>query len=102
MPWKPEIKVRDKWYSNSSVFATQKEAENSAQDLYYRWTEAVGWRANESDDEPNYTYNDGRLTPIDTASAGDPSPTPTQTGDSKTDLKDDNDDKRPEQIEQLD
>jgi hypothetical protein len=102
MPWKPEIKVRDKWYANALVFATQKEAEDSARDLYYRWTEAVGWRANESDDEPNSTYRDGRLTPIETATTGDPSPTPAETGDSKTDMKEKHDDKRPEQTEQLD
>lgn len=54
--WKPEVQTVDdeKWYGNALVFATKKEAEYSAKDLFNRWYLCVGHRAVESDDPVNY------------------------------------------------
>ena len=54
--WKPEVQTgNDKnWYGNALVFATQKEAEYSADELASRWLLVVGTRAVESDDPVNY------------------------------------------------
>ena len=56
MSWKPEVKTvpDDKWYGNSLAFATRKEAEHSAKDLFMRWTLCTDHRAVESDDPVNY------------------------------------------------
>ena len=63
MSFKPEIKVtgESKWHRNSLVFATKEEAENSARDLFMRWTAAEEWRAVETDEEAKHTYVDGTL-----------------------------------------
>jgi len=46
MSWKPEIQVAGdpKWYDNAVRFATKREAEKYAADLYNRWTTAKEWR----------------------------------------------------------
>lgn len=56
MSWKPEVKTGNdnKWYDNALVFATEKEAYQSAKDLYARWTLCVDYRAVESTDPVNY------------------------------------------------
>ena len=66
MSWKPEMKVyKDpNWYLNGLTFATKAEAEAYGLDLYTRWTQAEAFRAAPSDEEPNYTFVDGKLTAI--------------------------------------
>jgi hypothetical protein len=65
--WKPEVQVKgegDKWHDNALRFATQKEAADSAADLYSRWTLTTAHRATESDEPVNYERVDGRDQPI--------------------------------------
>jgi hypothetical protein len=65
--WKPEVQVKgegDKWHDNALRFATQKEAADSASDLYSRWTLTTAHRAAESDEPVNYERVDGRDRPI--------------------------------------
>jgi hypothetical protein len=71
MSWKPEVKVvnEDKWHQNALVFATQKEAEDNARDLFSRWTAATDHRAVESDAPVNYSYHDGKLEAVKTEGA---------------------------------
>lgn len=60
--WKPQV-IADssgKWAENSLRFATKEEAEASARSLAYRWTLVTDHRAVESDDAPNYKFEDGR------------------------------------------
>lgn len=59
--WKPEVKTAgdDKWYGNSLAFATRKEAEWSAKELFERWTLATDHRAVESDEPVNAEIVDG-------------------------------------------
>lgn len=54
--WKPEVQTGndENWYGNALVFATQKEAEYSAKDLFDRWLLCVNHRAVETDDPVNY------------------------------------------------
>lgn len=54
--WKPEVQTvnDEKWYGNALVFATQKEAKYSADELASRWLLVVGTRAVETDDPVNY------------------------------------------------
>jgi len=54
--WKPEVKTAndDKWYGNSLVFFTKKEAAYSAEELWQRWTLCTDHRAVESNDPVNY------------------------------------------------
>ena len=56
MSYKPEVKTAgdDKWYGNSLAFATRKEAEWSAKELFERWTLTTDHRAVESDEPVNY------------------------------------------------
>lgn len=68
MSWKPEVKVigePDKWYDNALRFATRAEAEANAKDLHRRWTQCTDWRATESADPVNATW-DGELKMLDT------------------------------------
>lgn len=45
--WKPEVQTGndEKWYCNSLVFATEKEAKYSADELASRWLLVVNTRA---------------------------------------------------------
>lgn len=54
--WKPEVQTGndENWYCNSLVFATEKEAKYSADELASRWLLVVGTRAVETDDPVNY------------------------------------------------
>ena len=54
MSWKPEVLVRGEWGQNALVFATKKEAEMSARDIFERWMLAENSRAVESDEPVNY------------------------------------------------
>lgn len=65
MSWKPEVKVEGRWYPNALVFATEQEAKDNAFDKTLAWTQCQDSRAVESDAEPNYTYANGKLTPIE-------------------------------------
>ena len=61
--WKPEV-IADssgKFYGNALRFATQAEAEANARDLANRWFAVTAWRATESEDMPNYSYEGGQL-----------------------------------------
>ncbi len=66
MNWKPEVKVENEWGQNALVFATKEEAQWYAKDLYNRWLLATDWRAVESSDPVNYTYN-GKLECVNVA-----------------------------------
>jgi len=56
---------RDDWNTNALVFATEKEAEDYAKDLSYRWTLVEQYEVRKSDEEVNYGFIDGQLTTID-------------------------------------
>jgi hypothetical protein len=47
LAWRPETRVyKDpQWYANGLRFAERWEAEQSARDLHYRWTQSEAWRA---------------------------------------------------------
>jgi len=47
------------WAGNGLRFATEEEARASACDLYSRWTLCEDYRADESDDEVNYVWDNG-------------------------------------------
>lgn len=67
MSFKPEVKTGNdpKFYSNALAFATRKEAEDSALDLFNRWTLCVDHRVAESTDPVTHTYIDGVLKVIE-------------------------------------
>lgn len=53
--WAPEV-IADRsgtWAGNALRFATRKEAEEYAKDLYSRWTLVSEWRVVESSDPVN-------------------------------------------------
>lgn len=54
--WKPAVKVggADDWSYNALVFATQKEAQYSADELSMRWMMVTETGATETDDPVNY------------------------------------------------
>lgn len=56
MNWKPEVQVGadPKWCSNALVFATEKEAQYSADELASRWLLVTGTRAVSTNDPVNY------------------------------------------------
>jgi hypothetical protein len=56
--WKPEVQVvgDEKWYDNSLRFETKEEAEEYANGLFQRWTQAKAHRVSESDDPVNFKY----------------------------------------------
>jgi hypothetical protein len=60
MSYRPMVKVGNEWAGNGIRFATRKEAEASARDLYGRWTLCVDHRADESDDEVNCAWDSSR------------------------------------------
>ena len=58
--WKPVFRVcgsGDKWCGNAQRFASRVEAECSAQERWLRWTAASEWDVQESEDEPNYRWD---------------------------------------------
>lgn len=62
MPWKAEVQTAgdgDHWSSNACVFATKEEAETYVTDLALRWTAVSDTRAVPTDEEVNYTIEDG-------------------------------------------
>lgn len=74
--WKPQLQVQgegDKWHDNALRFATKEEAEKAASDNFSRWMMATGHRAVESDEEPNYRWENGQAVHI-TAPAPAPAP----------------------------
>jgi hypothetical protein len=63
--YKPEIRVpNDVFTSNSLVFATKQEAEESAQALMDRWFMVIECRAVESELPVNYKRIDGKDVPV--------------------------------------
>ena len=62
MSWKPEVLVDGNWSRNGLVFATQKEAEDNARDLMWRWWSVKDSRAVEVDEPVKNTNHDGQLT----------------------------------------
>jgi hypothetical protein len=60
-----------KWYGNAVRIADYAQALNQMADHYAKWTTPTDCRLEETDDPPNYTYEGGRLLPIET-------PTPTR------------------------
>lgn len=64
MSWKPEVCVEGNWARNGLVFATEKEARDSAYDLMLRWTLVEDYRAVEVTDLVNSSYHDGELKEI--------------------------------------
>jgi hypothetical protein len=65
MSWKPEVKVNGKWSQNAVVFATEAEAEASAEDLMRRWLLVEDCRAVESDKPVNYRIVNNSMEAID-------------------------------------
>ena len=67
MSYKPLIKTfgDPKFYPNALVFATKIEAEQSAMDLFSRWTQAEEWKVKKVDDPANYSLVDGQLVAIE-------------------------------------
>lgn len=62
MSYKPWVRTNgDDWNTNALVFATKQEAEDYAEDLFYRWTRVEKYEARESDDPVNYVFTDGQL-----------------------------------------
>lgn len=45
------------WADNALRFETRQEAEGNAKDLAGRWLLVREWRVSESDDEPNYRWD---------------------------------------------
>ena len=65
--YKPEV-IADssgKWCGNALRFPTREEAEANVRDLKSRWMLVIDTRVVESDDEPNYRWEDGRLVAIE-------------------------------------
>lgn len=60
MSFKPVIKTGSdpKFYDNAQRFATHKEAELMAKDIFNRWLAAVEWGVEESTDPVNYRLAD--------------------------------------------
>ena len=61
MSFKPMVSTGSdpKFYGNAQAFATKQEAEDSAHDLFNRWTLCTGHKAEESDEPVNYVRVDG-------------------------------------------
>lgn len=62
MGWKPEVKVtgEDEWHQNGLVFATKKEADAAARDLFSRWTACTEYNSVEVPEKANYRRECGR------------------------------------------
>jgi len=65
--YKPEVRVNGSFHSNSLVFATREEAEQSARELMGRWLLVTDYRAVESTDPVNYALVDGDLRAVEVA-----------------------------------
>lgn len=65
--WKPEVQTdaSGNWYDNALRFATEAEAKANADNLMMRWILVHKTRASPSEDEPNYKWENGRLTEIE-------------------------------------
>ena len=61
--------VHGGWNTNALRFATREEAEAYARDLYSRWTLCEGHCAQESEDEVNYAWVDGRAVRLEVVDA---------------------------------
>jgi hypothetical protein len=66
--YKPEVRVNGSFHSNSLVFATREEAEQSSRELMGRWTLVTDYRAVESDQPVNWALVDGVLSAVQVAS----------------------------------
>ena len=64
MSYRPMVFVHGEWAGNGVRFASREEAEQSARDLFARWTLCEGHRADESPDPVNYALVNGRLVPV--------------------------------------
>lgn len=66
MGWKPEVKVtgEEKWHQNGLTFATKKEADASARDLFTRWTACTDYNSSEVAEKANYQRVEGRDVPL--------------------------------------
>lgn len=60
--WKPEFEIGGAWYGNGIRFATYEEAFENAKDKFSRWTVPTGYRAVEAEEEPNYSFEGGKMT----------------------------------------
>ena len=67
MSFKAEIRVAndESFYVNALRFATHREAEAYALELFARWTLVVEWRVIESDDPVTHKIVGGHTLPID-------------------------------------
>jgi hypothetical protein len=59
MSYRPMVYVQGEWAGNGLRFATEEEARASACDLFSRWSLVSDYRADESDDEVNYAWENG-------------------------------------------
>jgi len=59
MSYRPMVYVGGGWAGNALRFATEEEARASACDLFSRWTLCEDYRADPSDDEVNYVWDNG-------------------------------------------
>ena len=59
MSYRPMVYVGGGWAGNGLRFATEEEARASACDLFSRWTLCEDYRADQSDDEVNYVWDNG-------------------------------------------
>lgn len=66
MSYKPMVRTGTdpKFYGNALAFETEQEALENARDLMSRWLLVVEYKAEKSDQEPNYKYIDGKTVPI--------------------------------------
>ncbi len=61
MSYKPQVQVNGEWNGNGLRFATKKEAEDRAADLFSRWTLCTAHRAVESDEPVKNRLQNGEL-----------------------------------------
>ncbi len=63
MGYRYTIRVYDdpQFYKNAVVFATKAEAESAALNKFTAWTQAAGWRVEETKDAANYKFEDGQI-----------------------------------------
>lgn len=64
MSYKPQVLVGSEWATNGLAFATQEEAQQSADDLMSRWILVQDCGTVESDEVPNYELVNGELKAI--------------------------------------
>jgi hypothetical protein len=63
MSFKPEMRVKDEadFVGNQLVFATEKQSDDYAWDLFMRWTQCTECRSVPSDEPVNAEFVDGQL-----------------------------------------